>query len=125
MDQHDPKRHKRKIITITEERTESGKNKTFFTRMLVPEYLKYFFADSGGLVVPDLTFPKKKESENYAYLLAVKRLYAFGLFGEDLYPNINRYLNQKLLNIGDNPELLNLDIDEQRRRLAAIANTQK
>ena len=64
----------------------------------MPEYLKYFFSRSGGVVYSDKCFQKKKDSENYVSLLAVRRLYECGLYGDDLYPNLNRYLNAKIIN---------------------------
>ena len=45
----------------------------------------------------DKSFQKKKDSENYVALLAVRRLYEVGLYGDDLYPNLNRFLNQKYM----------------------------
>ncbi len=97
MNKEDQIRKKKKIECITEERIDNAKFKTFWTKLILPSYLKYFFPRSGGIVYPDKEFLKKKDSENYAYLLAVKRLYDVGLYGDDLYPNLNRYLNKKLL----------------------------
>jgi hypothetical protein len=48
-------------------------------------------------VYSDKSFQKKKDSENYVALLAVRRLYEVGLYGDDLYPNLNRFLNQKYM----------------------------
>ena len=56
----------------------------------MPDYLKYFFARAGGVVYSDRQFIKKKEAENYVALLAVRRLYEVGFYGDDLYPNLNR-----------------------------------
>jgi hypothetical protein len=50
MEINDQRRHARKINTITEERKEAGKHNYFFTKMYVPEYLKYYFHETGGLV---------------------------------------------------------------------------
>ncbi len=61
--------------------------------MIIPEFLKYFFVKTGGVIHSDKIFPKKRDSENYVALNAVKQLYLYGLYGEDLYPNLNRYLN--------------------------------
>lgn len=73
------------------------KYKTFCTNLIMPHYLKYFFPRSGGVAYSDKSFQKKKDSENYVALLAVKRLYDVGLYGDDLYPNLNRYLNSKFV----------------------------
>lgn len=73
------------------------KNKTFYAKMILPEFLKFFFFETGGVIFSDRGFQKKREAECYVNLLAVKQLYYFGLYGEDLYPNFNRYLNQILL----------------------------
>ncbi len=61
----------------------------------MPDYLKFFFARAGGVVYSDRQFIKKKDAENYVALLAVRRLYEVGFFGDDLYPNLNRQLNFK------------------------------
>lgn len=90
-------RQKRKIEYKTEERIDPIKNRSFCSKLIMPEYLKYFFYRSGGVVYSDKTFLKKKDSENYVSLLAVRRLYECGLFGDDLYPNLNRYLNARLI----------------------------
>ena len=66
--------------------------------MLLPEYLKHFFPRTGGLIESDMTFPKKKDAECHVHLIAVRRLYMAGLYGEDLYPNINRFLNRRRIN---------------------------
>ena len=63
--------------------------------MFLPEYLKYFFFDTGGKIRSDKSFSKKKESENYATLIAVKRLYQYRLFGDDLYPSLTRFFAQQ------------------------------
>jgi hypothetical protein len=63
----------------------------------MPEYIKYFFANKGGVAYSDKKFQKKKDSENYVSLLTVKRLYECRLYGNDLYPNLNKYLNMKII----------------------------
>lgn len=50
MEMHDQRRSKKKILVVTEERKDPTKYNVFFSKMYMPEYLKYFFADSGGLV---------------------------------------------------------------------------
>jgi hypothetical protein len=49
-------RLKRKIEIKTEERVDAFKNRTFSTKLIMPEYLKYFFARSGGIVFSDKCF---------------------------------------------------------------------
>ncbi len=90
-------RLKRKIDIKSEERIDAFKNKTFSTKLIMPEYLKYFFSRSGGVVYSDKCFQKKKDAENYVSLLTVRRLYECGLYGDDLYPNLNKYLNAKII----------------------------
>jgi hypothetical protein len=97
MQRLDRERHKKKVEYKTEERVDSVKNRTFQTRLYLPDYLKYFFIKNGGVVYSDKSFQKKKDSENYVALLAVRRLYEVGLYGDDLYPNLNRFLNQKYM----------------------------
>ena len=62
----------------------------FYAKLYVPEYMKYYFTDCGGILTTDTSFNKKKESENYVYLMAVKRLYEYGLYGDDMYPALDR-----------------------------------
>lgn len=94
---YDERRHKRKMTMNVEERMDYSKMKSFYGRLVLPEYLKYFFSESGGVIKSSRGFAKKREAENYVSLVAVKRLYTCGLYGEDLYPNINRFLNQAYL----------------------------
>jgi len=65
MEHHDSKRHKIKLKITAEERCENGKNKTFYAKLLLPDFLKYFFALTGGMVSGDIGFSKKKDSECY------------------------------------------------------------
>lgn len=97
MQKVDTIRLKRKIEIKTEERVDAFKNRTFSTKLIMPEYLKFFFAKSGGIVFSDKCFQKKKDSENYVSLLTVRRLYECGMYGDDLYPNLNKYLNAKII----------------------------
>ncbi len=87
------KRQKRKLVVNTDEYSIADSNKQFKSRMYLPEYLKYFFYTIGGVIHGDRGFSKKREAENYVHLIAVKQLYACGLYGEDLYPNLSRFLN--------------------------------
>ena len=58
MQKVDTIRLKRKIEIKTEERVDAFKNRTFSTKLIMPEYLKYFFARSGGTVsYTHLTLP--------------------------------------------------------------------
>lgn len=117
MDMNDQRRHARKINTITEERKEAGKQYLFYTKMYVPEYLKYFFHETGGLVQSSIPFSKKKDSENFVFLTAVKQLYKHGLIGEDLYPCVNRILLQKAMMNRDDVMMAidpNLDLSKIR-----------
>jgi hypothetical protein len=68
----------------------------------MPEFLKWFFYETGGLVQDrDKWFSKKKESENYAYLLVVRKLFEYGLYGEDFYPNLDQVITRNLTRTTD------------------------
>jgi hypothetical protein len=98
MDVGDQRRNKKKVVVYTEEiYLDYRKFNVFRSKLYLPDYLKYFFFDKGGLVDSSLTFTKKKEAENYVYLEAVKRLYQYGLFGDDFYPNLNKVIYQKYI----------------------------
>jgi len=56
MQKVDTIRLKRKIEIKTEERVDAFKNRTFSTKLIMPEYLKFFFAKSGGIVFSDKCF---------------------------------------------------------------------
>jgi hypothetical protein len=96
MTRFDHKRHARNIIAQTEE-TLIDQYPKFQTKLIMPDHLKWFFYETGGVVCDNRRkFPKKKESENYAYLLVVKKLYHYGLFGEDFYPSIDKIVAKNI-----------------------------
>ena len=98
MEQYDKQRHKRKVIQKTEESLYDDMYPKFKTKLIIPDYLKYFFYESGGVVYDShRMFSKKKESENYAYLLVVKKLYGFGLYGEDFYPDLDKVISRNVV----------------------------
>jgi len=85
--------------------------------MYVPEYLKHYFQDTGGVVQSTIPFSKKKDSENFVFLSAVKQVYKHGLLGEDLYPKINQIVLQKLgLNRDDVMMAIDLNLDISKIR---------
>lgn len=71
MEANDQKRHRRRLNIVTDERREAGRQNFFLTRMYVPDYLKYYFHETGGVITSSIPFNKKKDSENYVNLLAV------------------------------------------------------
>ena len=97
MKEMDQKRDRTKCIKQTKEKLMASNRKYFLTRLIVSHYLKYFYYETGGVVNPDRGHSKKSESINHVYLKAVKILYEKGLFGDDLYPNLNRYINKNLI----------------------------
>jgi hypothetical protein len=56
MERQDKLRHKKKPEFKTDERVDSAKNRSFQTRLYLPEYLKYFFIKNAGVVYSDKTF---------------------------------------------------------------------
>lgn len=93
MELTDKQRHKRRVVQKFEESLYDYQYPKFKTKLIMPEYLKYFFYESGGVVYdPHRSFSKKKESENYAYLMVVQKLYSYGLYAEDFYPDLDKVI---------------------------------
>lgn len=95
----DCKRHKRKALITHEEKKLDVNYHVFHAKLYIPEYLKYYFTYCGGVLVTDTYFNKKKEAENYVYLLAIKRLYECGLYGDDMYPALDRIFSKNFASV--------------------------